>query len=440
MRKPWCGPPAWAGPGDRCTTPALTPSLLQLSCARRRSRCRRRRCHAARAPTAPARGQQPRWVLRGGGSAGQLLLWHLALIWGLRRGSGQLCLTRCSPHRQHGRSPRHGCNPRQPTLGARLLVLSRFCRHLMAHRWLARLPQLLSFGLIRSSPSVPPLTNVTPVRVLCPLSPRTGCGARLDPLSSSQRRFLGCRRCPGTAAGRQPGCAGRCAAALCLHAGAAGPAPAGTRVALGCGHHGSQPGLPGGTCQGHPAAGTRDPWQQVAWGEGPGQARSCIMSSLASWGGFQGHRMDGESCVPAGRLRPWGCPLSKHRLRLLPVATLLSRRCHGGVGLGQAGGAEEGGGHRASWLGPVCLQGCGCLLPGTGHWRVPRGWVLGPSGAGGWREGVSSDLSSTGRKEGRKRGQQELHGRFLQHGTALQAAQAPLAPPQSPHPAPHAAR
>lgn len=155
LRKPWCGPPAWAGPGDRCTALALTPSLLQLSCARQRSRCRRRRCHAARAPTAPARGRQPRWVLRGGGSAGQLLLWHLALIWGLRRGSGQLCLTRRSPHRRHGRSPRHGCSPRQPTLGARLLVLSRFCRRLMAHWWLARLPQLPSFGLIRSSPCAP---------------------------------------------------------------------------------------------------------------------------------------------------------------------------------------------------------------------------------------------------------------------------------------------
>lgn len=89
------------------------------------------------------------------------------------------------------------------------------------------------------------------------------------------------------------------------------------------------------------------------------------------------------------------------------------------------------------------LRGTGCpgaeavSRPGIGHSWMAGGAAEGPATPRrerGWWEHVSSDLSSAGRKEGRKWGRLELHRRFLPV-VYYRQARAGLAPASSPsHP------
>lgn len=260
-------------------------------------------------------------------------------------------------------------------------------------------------------------------------------------------------------------------------AGVAGPVLPGADVALGYGHARARLGPPGGTHRGHPAAVTRDPQQRPAGSVGRGVVLAGLGLILPWHGAashppsLSGAAAEGEGavCRERGGARSWelipevgrqvwvlsrgdepraeppaqggwaalhpggtaakdpvGCAPSERRPRSLPGvhghapclagATMAVRV----LGLGHVVGEQEGWGRGqgASWTGLVCRWGRGFLVA---RGRTPVGAAAAgaaeapaaPRGARGWRERVSSDLSSAGRKEGRKRGRPELHGRFL---------------------------
>lgn len=170
-----------------------------------------------------------------------------------------------------------------------------------------------------------------------------------------------------------------------------------------------------------PGAGSREPIPEVGrgvWVSSCGDEPRAEPPAQGGWGALH----------PGGAAAkgPVGCPLSERRPRLLPGARGHAPSLAGAtmavraLGLGHTVGEQEGWGrgHGAPWAGLVYCGGRGFLVA---RGRTPVGAAAAgaaegpaaPRGARGWRERVSSDLSSAGRKEGRKRGRPELHGRFL---------------------------
>lgn len=139
------------------------------------------------------------------------------------------------------------------------------------------------------------------------------------------------------------------------------------------------------------------------------------------------HGVDREPCARQGSCGPRGARWASTSCR----CCLWPDSCLAGAVAVWAG---AGGGRRASWLGFVCLQGCSCLVP---RCRTPAGaTVVGAGGSAAPRElvggGRASALTSAalgGRRAG-SGGSGSCTGASSSSGTALQAAQARLAPPR----------
>lgn len=147
---------------------------------------------------------------------------------------------------------------------------------------------------------------------------------------------------------------------------------------------------------------------------------------------------------------PRGFPPSEHWLRSLPGASGCAP-CPTGATMamtvlgwgtrweGRRTGAKYTG-HPRLMVRPACLRGCGSgRTPASAAVLGATEGLVAPQGVRGWRERVSSDLSSAVRKEGRKRGRLKLHGRFLPAaaqctaGKPRQGPSSPAAPCTLPH-------